>query len=51
VAGLMALALSLKVNTSVTQLDLDSVPKKKMVCNSTCSLQSDLNYKAGFCLP
>jgi protein phosphatase 1 regulatory subunit 37 len=30
-AGLMALALSLKVNTSVTQLDLDDVPKKKMV--------------------
>ena len=32
VAGLMALALSMKVNTSITQLDLDSVPKKKMVC-------------------
>jgi protein phosphatase 1 regulatory subunit 37 len=31
VAGLMALALALKVNTSVTQLDLDDVPKKKMV--------------------
>ncbi|PSN36949.1 hypothetical protein C0J52_15882 [Blattella germanica] len=29
VAGLMALALSMKVNTSVTQLDLDSEPKKK----------------------
>ena len=32
VGGLMALALSMKVNTSITQLDLDSVPKKKMVC-------------------
>jgi len=32
VAGLMALALSMKVNTSITQLDLDNVPKKKMVC-------------------
>lgn len=32
VAGLMALDLSMKVNTSITQLDLDSVPKKKMVC-------------------
>ena len=32
VAGLMALSLSMKVNTSITQLDLDNVPKKKMVC-------------------
>lgn len=40
VAGLMALALSLKVNTSITQLDLDNVPKKKMVCipRAHCSL-------------
>lgn len=42
VAGLMALALSMKVNTSITQLDLDSVPKKKLVritfahCSLTC---------------
>ena len=40
VAGLMALARSMKVNTSITQLDLDSVPKKKVVCSTFvhCSL-------------
>lgn len=40
VAGLMALALSMKVNTSVTQLDLDDIPKKKMVSISVIHLGS-----------
>lgn len=40
VAGLMALALSMKVNTSVTQLDLDGIPKKKMVSISVINLRS-----------
>lgn len=50
VAGLMALARSMKVNTSVTQLDLDGVPKKRTVC-FICSLRFDMNYKSGFCFP
>lgn len=40
VAGLMALALSMKVNTSVTQLDLDDIPKKKMVSISVIHFRS-----------
>jgi hypothetical protein len=40
VAGLMALALALKVNMSVTQLDLDDVPKKRMVSISAIHLRT-----------
>jgi hypothetical protein len=40
VAGLMALALALKVNISVTQLDLDDIPKKKMVSISVIHLRT-----------
>jgi protein phosphatase 1 regulatory subunit 37 len=40
VAGLMALALALKVNTSVTQLDLDDIPKKEVVSISAIHLRT-----------
>ena len=40
----MALALSMKVNTSVTQLDLDSEPKKKVIF---ATFSSDINGKPG----
>jgi hypothetical protein len=46
----MALALSMKVNTSVTQLDLDSVPKKKLVSVTLFVVFCDLNYEACCCL-
>jgi len=38
VAGLLALALSMKNNNSVTQLDLDDAPKKKLPAVSVCLL-------------
>jgi hypothetical protein len=52
--GLMALTLSLKVNQSVTRLDLDQEPKKEAVSIGCCTILvlipclSGGSYKKGF---